>query len=80
MCFCCCFFHAKLPSIVNERMNFTSSFFWLQTGKKTLVASLVRLPDNYLHLTESERVLRNEQYFSELIDLYQSKGKHKKGK
>ena len=35
----------------------------------TLVVSLVRLPDNYLHLTESERVLRNEQYFSELIDL-----------
>ena len=40
---------------------------------KTLVVSLV-------HLTESERVLLNEQYFSELIDLYQSKGKHKKGK
>ena len=61
--------------------NFTGLLLpWLQTGNKTLVASLVRLPDNYLHLTESERVLRNEQYFSELIDLYQSKGKHKKGK
>ena len=51
-----------------------------QTGNKTLIGSMVRLPDNYLHLGECERVLRNEKYFKELIDLYHTKDKHKKGK
>ena len=44
-----------------------------------MVGSLLRLPDNYLHLEECERVLRSEEYFKELIDLYQSKGRHRKG-
>ena len=53
--------------------------FYYQTGNNTLIGSLVRLPDNHLHVAESERVLRNEDKFKELIDLYQSKGLHKKG-
>ena len=59
--------------------NYKTKLFFVQTENKTLIGSLVRLPDNYLHLDESERVLRNEQYFKELIDLYQSKGKHSRG-
>ena len=51
----------------------------LQTGNNTLIGSLVRLPDNHLHVGESERVLRNEDKFKELIDLYQSNGLHRKG-
>ena len=51
----------------------------LQTGNSTLIGSLVRLPDNHLHIAESERVLRNEDKFQELIDLYHSKGQHRKG-
>ena len=50
-----------------------------QTGNNTLIGSLVRLPDNYLHMAESERVLRNEEKYQELIDLYRSKKEHKKG-
>ena len=50
-----------------------------QTGNNTLIGSLVRLPDNYLHMAESERVLKNEEKFQELIDLYRSKKEHKKG-
>jgi hypothetical protein len=30
-------------------------------------------------MAESERVLRNEEKYKELIDLYQSKKEHKKG-
>ncbi len=51
----------------------------LQMKKDTMIGSLVRLPDNYLHLGECERVLRSEEHFKELIDLYQSKGRHRKG-
>ena len=51
----------------------------LQTGNSTLIGSLVRLPDNHLHIAESERVLRNEDKYQELIDLYHSKGQHRKG-
>ena len=32
------------------------------------------LRDIYVSLQAHQQVLRNEQYFSELIDLYQSKG------
>ena len=54
---------------------------WLpdQTGNNTLIGSLVRLPDNHLHIAESERVLRNEDKYQELIQLYHSKGQHRKG-
>ncbi len=45
-----------------------------------MIGSLVRLPDNFLHPGESERVLRQESHYNELIDLFKSKGKHKKGK
>ena len=50
-----------------------------QTSNSTLIGSLVRLRDNHLHLAESERILRNEDKFQELVDLYSSKGLHKKG-
>ena len=45
-----------------------------------LIGSLVRLPDNHLHVAESERVLKQEDYFQELVELYNSKGHHNKGK
>ena len=48
----------------------------LQTGNSTLIGSLVRLPDNHLHIAESERVLRNEDKYQELIDLYHSHTPH----
>ena len=54
-------------------------YLHLQTGNNTLIGSLVRLPDNHLHLTESERVLRNEEKFQELVQLFRTKGKHSKG-
>ena len=66
----------------NLRTNYSFFFtlvFISQTGINTLIGSLVRLPDNYLHMAESERVLRNEEKFQELIDLYRSKKEHKKG-
>lgn len=43
-----------------------------------LVASLLRLPDNFCHLEECERALKKHQKFSELIILYQQKGQHEK--
>ena len=56
------------------------SLYYFQTGNNTLIGSLVRLPDNYLHMAESERVLKNEEKYKELIDLYRSKKEHKKGR
>ena len=50
-----------------------------QTGNNTLIGSLVRLPDNHLHVAESERVLRTEEKFQELVQLFRTKGQHKKG-
>ena len=44
-----------------------------------LIESLVRLPENYLHIQESERVLKQEDKFKELIDLYYTKKLHNKG-
>ena len=44
-----------------------------------MIASLVRLHDNFLHQGECERVLRQENLFEELIDFYKSKGEHRKG-
>lgn len=44
-----------------------------------MIGSLVRLRDNHLHMSESERVLRNEEKFKELVQLFQTKGQHKKG-
>ncbi|XP_023931071.1 vam6/Vps39-like protein [Lingula anatina] len=43
-----------------------------------LVAPLLRLKDNNCHLEESERVLKKQQKWSELIILYERKGYHKK--
>ncbi|XP_064458413.1 vam6/Vps39-like protein [Ornithodoros turicata] len=43
-----------------------------------LVASLLRLQDNYCHLLECERALKKHQKLSELIILYQQKGQHRK--
>lgn len=51
---------------------------YIKTGNSTLIGSLVRLPDNHLHLTESERVLRNEEKYQELVQLFRTKGKHSK--
>ena len=51
----------------------------MQLKRTTMIGSLVRLPDNFLHQGESERVLRQENHFEELIDLYKSKGDHRKG-
>jgi len=51
----------------------------VQLKRTTLIGSLVRLQDNFLHLGECERVLRHENHFEELIDLYKSKGDHRKG-
>ncbi|XP_019851602.1 PREDICTED: vam6/Vps39-like protein [Amphimedon queenslandica] len=50
---------------------------YIKTGNNTLIGSLVRLPENHLHLGESERVLRNDEKFQELVQLYQTKGQHK---
>ena len=50
-----------------------------QTGNTVLIGSLVRLPDNHLHISESERVLKQEDRFQELVELYNSKGLHSKG-
>ncbi len=50
-----------------------------QTGNNTLIGSLVRLPDNHLHLAESERILRNEEKFRELVELFSTKRQHRKG-
>ncbi len=41
---------------------------------------MVRLPGNHLHLAEGDRVLRSEDRFTELVDLYQSKGLLRKGR
>ena len=49
-----------------------------QTGN-TLLGSLVRLPDNHLDVSESERVLRHEEKFTELVDLFRSKQMHRQG-
>ena len=57
---------------------FHQSCYRLVTASN-LIGSLVRLPDNHLHIAESEQVLRNEDKFQELIDLYHSKGQHRKG-
>ncbi|XP_075549963.1 vacuolar protein sorting 39 [Dermacentor variabilis] len=43
-----------------------------------LVASLLRLPDNFYHLDECERALKKHQKLSELIILYQQKNQHEK--
>ena len=52
----------------------------IQLKLTAMIGALVRLPDNFLHLGESERVLRQESHFEELIDLYKSKGRHSKGR
>ena len=46
----------------------------------SLVASLLRLKNNYCHEEETERALKKCQKYSELIIFYNTKGKHKKGK
>lgn len=43
-----------------------------------LVASLLRLPDNYCHIEETERALKQHQKYGELIILYCCKGMHEK--
>lgn len=41
-----------------------------------LVASLLRLPDNYCHVEETERALKQYEKYGELIILYRCKGMH----
>lgn len=50
---------------------------YLQTND-ALVASLLRVKDNYCHIDESERALKMHQKYSELIILYDKKGMHRK--
>lgn len=50
---------------------------YLQTND-ALVASLLRLPDNKVHVEEAERSLKKKEKFSELIILYEKKGLHEK--
>ncbi|GIY79149.1 hypothetical protein CDAR_216581 [Caerostris darwini] len=50
---------------------------YLQTND-ALVASLLRVKDNYCHIDESERALKHHQKYSELIILYNKKGMHRK--
>lgn len=49
--------------------------FIFQTND-SLVASVIRR--NYCHLEQSEKILRQYQKYSELIILYETKGKHEK--
>ena len=44
-----------------------------------LVASLLRLPENKVHIEEAERSLKKKEKYSELIILYEKKGLHEKG-
>ena len=44
-----------------------------------LVAPLLRLKDNNVHVEEAERSLKKKEKFSELIILYEKKGLHEKG-
>ena len=46
----------------------------------SLVASLLRLKNNFCHQEETERALKKCQKYSELIIFYNTKGAHKKGK
>lgn len=50
---------------------------YLQTND-ALVASLLRVQDNYCSIEESEKPLKNYKKHSELIILYQRKGLHRK--
>ncbi|KAL4237860.1 Vam6/Vps39-like protein [Mactra antiquata] len=43
-----------------------------------LVASLLRLKDNNIHIEEAERSLKKREKYSELIILYEKKGLHEK--
>ena len=52
-------------------------FIHFQTNE-SLVASLLRLKENYCHLEETERALTNDGKLNELIILYQTKGLHRK--
>ena len=45
---------------------------------ESLIGPLVRLKDNYLFLVESERILKKQEKLPELIQLYNTKGEHKK--
>eukprot|EP00731_Ephydatia_muelleri_P022083 Em0014g674a len=51
---------------------------YTKTNNSTLLGSLVRLPDNHLNLAECEKVLKQENKYQELVDLYNSKGQHEK--
>ena len=45
----------------------------------SLVASLLRLKNNFCHQEETERALKKCQKYPELIIFYNTKGAHKKG-
>ena len=57
------------------RLNYVDLF---QTND-ALVAPLLRLKDNNVHVEEAERSLKKKEKFSELIILYEKKGLHEKG-
>ncbi|XP_042910118.1 vam6/Vps39-like protein isoform X1 [Parasteatoda tepidariorum] len=50
---------------------------YLQTNDG-LVASLLRMKENYCHIDESERALKLHQKYRELLILYNKKGMHRK--
>ncbi|XP_062498908.1 vam6/Vps39-like protein isoform X3 [Corticium candelabrum] len=50
---------------------------YLQTND-ALICPLLSLKDNNCHMKECERVLTRSEKYSELVLLYESKGKHKK--
>jgi hypothetical protein len=50
----------------------------LRQTNESLVASLLRLKDNYCHIEETERALLKQKKINELIILYQTKGNHRK--
>ena len=58
--------------------NLRMCCFHFQTND-ALVAPLLRLKDNKVHVEEAERSLKKKEKFSELIILYEKKGLHEKG-
>lgn len=60
-------------------MNWSGFLFMFLQTNDALVASLLRLKDNNIHIEEAERSLKKREKYSELIILYEKKGLHEKG-
>lgn len=67
----------KTKNLLRQIVDTTLVKAYLKTND-ALISSLLRLPDNYCHLEETEIALKKAHKFNELIILYQSKGLHKK--